>query len=297
MKKRRQWLLLLLPFLCPPFIPAGKAQPPACCYTERDKQIFEAWLDFAQLNGLSTRERGECLLAIGCYFTGSPYVAGTLEGPGEEQLRVNLRAFDCTTFVETVLALYYTIHQSQPSFDLFCQQLLTIRYRGGHLQGYLSRLHYLSEWIVDNEKKGIVQLIDRGPYTASFPVQVSYMSTHPAQYPALQANPALIPALVEQENRISQLKLPYIPKEQVDSLTCIQPGDILAITTHVPGLDYAHIGIAYPDSDGHIHLLHASTDSQKVVVSDQTLTTYLSGIAHHTGLTVIRPREPAIKRK
>ncbi len=196
-----------------------------------------------------------------------------------------------------MLALYYTLHQPRPSFDLFCQQLQAIRYRGGQLEGYLSRLHYFSDWIIDNEKTEIVEVVDMGPYAECFPVRVSYMSTHPTQYPALQANPSLISALVERENSLNRFHLPYVRKERVDSLTCIQPGDILAITTDVPGLDYAHTGIAYQGPDGGIHLLHASPDSQKVVLSDRPLSAYLSGIAHHTGLTVIRPREPAIKRK
>jgi len=38
-------------------------------------------------------------------FPGAPYQTGTLEMPGREKLVVNLHAFDCTTFVETVLAL------------------------------------------------------------------------------------------------------------------------------------------------------------------------------------------------
>ena len=45
------------------------------------------------------------MLEIGKFFLGTPYVAGTLETKGAEHLVVNLREYDCVTFVENVVAL------------------------------------------------------------------------------------------------------------------------------------------------------------------------------------------------
>ncbi|MDE5657151.1 MAG: DUF1460 domain-containing protein, partial [Muribaculaceae bacterium] len=50
---------------------------------------------------------GERTADIAMRFAGTPYVAHTLEGT-PEMLTVNLDELDCTTFVETVMALSYT---------------------------------------------------------------------------------------------------------------------------------------------------------------------------------------------
>ena len=51
----------------------------------------------------------EIILAIARKFIGTPYVANTLEKNKDEKLVVNLRGMDCTTYLETVLALSRTI--------------------------------------------------------------------------------------------------------------------------------------------------------------------------------------------
>ena len=48
---------------------------------------------------------GNLIVEIGRLFINVPYKAGTLENLGKEKLIVNVPGFDCTTFVETVLAL------------------------------------------------------------------------------------------------------------------------------------------------------------------------------------------------
>lgn len=82
-----------------------------------------------------------------------PYVAGTLDESQEETLVIHLDKADCTTFVETVLALAIVDNEGKRDFNSFKQALMLIRYRDGKLNGYSSRLHYFSEWIKDNEKK------------------------------------------------------------------------------------------------------------------------------------------------
>ena len=74
-----------------------------------------------------------------------------------ERLVVNLREFDCFTFVENVVALAWLLKSREKSFEGFRRLLRKIRYRNGRLQGYSSRLHYFSDWIHDNQKKGIVR--------------------------------------------------------------------------------------------------------------------------------------------
>ena len=59
------------------------------------------------------------MLEIGKFFLGTPYVTGTLETEGAEHLVVNLREYDCVTFVENVVALVYLVKSQEKSFKAF----------------------------------------------------------------------------------------------------------------------------------------------------------------------------------
>ena len=105
---------------------------------------------------------------IGRSFIGSPYKAHTLETDGEESLIINLREFDCTTFVETCLALTTEFKMGGYTFDSYQYILKRIRYRNGYIDGYNSRLHYFTDWITDNSELGYVKdatkIFDGVPY-------------------------------------------------------------------------------------------------------------------------------------
>ena len=123
----------------------------------QDRRIFEELIRFLDKKKTSAKFPGQLMLEIGKFFLGTPYVAGTLETKRAEHLVVNLREFDCVTFVENVVALVWYVKSREKSFEAFRRLLQKIRYRQGRLQGYSSRLHYFSDWIHDNQKKGIVR--------------------------------------------------------------------------------------------------------------------------------------------
>jgi len=54
----------------------------------------------------------------------------------------------------------------------------------------------------------------------------------------------------------------------------------------------AHAGFCYRDEGGTVRLLHAST-TQKAVILDEELATYLARVPTHTGIMVARPLEVA----
>lgn len=62
-------------------------------------------------------------------FEGTPYGSHTLEGD-PEMLTVRLDSLDCTTFVETAMALAYTSMESRRSWRDFVYNLQRMRYRG-----------------------------------------------------------------------------------------------------------------------------------------------------------------------
>ena len=83
---------------------------------------------------------------------GTPYVAHTLEGE-REWLTINIDELDCTTFVETLYALTRTTLDGRTSWRDYARNLENIRYRDGQLGDYSSRLHYISDWIVNTRNR------------------------------------------------------------------------------------------------------------------------------------------------
>ena len=82
----------------------------------------------------------------------------------------------------------------------------------------------------------------------------------------------------------------YLPQDQIEvNEHLIRSGDIIALATSINGLDVTHTGIATREKDGRIHLLHASTGSMEVEVSDLPLAEYLKGIKKNIGILVARP--------
>ena len=184
-------------------------------------------------------------------FVGIPYVAHTLEGDKQERLVVNTRQLDCTTLVETVTALTLCAQRKDYSWLAYQQALVGLRYRGGVINGYPSRLHYFTEWITDNTKAGVVSEVQapNPPFTAVQTVKVNYMSTHPKSYQALKEHPEYVSAIAKQERQVSGAKYRYIPKKLVGKSQllrkAIKDGDIIAITCNKAGLDIAHLGLPY----------------------------------------------------
>lgn len=220
---------------------------------------------------------------------GIPYVAGTLDVNEKEALVIHLDKADCTTFVETVLALAVTDKEGKRDFGSFRQALQKIRYRNGELKGYASRLHYFSDWIADNTRKGIVKERTAELSDNKQLLNLNFMSTHPANYPQLKNNPELVIAIVKQEKLWHNVFVSYLPKDQLllsqDRLD-IRNGDILAITTNIQGLDVVHTGFACW-VDGQLHLLHASSVAKKVILDPQTIYDYSKNKKAHTGVRVI----------
>ena len=255
-----------------------------------DEDIFKSFIEFASKSKLANLKTGDRIVRIALYFIDCPYVAGTLEADGPETLQVNFKGFDCMTFVENVLAFDNLIQSKNRDFESFKNELKKIRYRDGVLDNYTSRLHYTTDWIFNNQIKGVVKLVETGTNYPFFPLKVGYMSTHPEAYPPLQANPSFVSVMSEHEARINKLSFRYIPKRSAASCNgIIRNGDVIAITTNIAGLDFSHLGFAIKDNKGLVHLIHASSSTKKIVFSTETLYKYLAGVSRHTGFVIVRP--------
>lgn len=264
-------------------------------YTPEDSLHVERLLADA-----ATLPEGENrVLHFARHFLGVPYVAATLE-VGEvserERLVVNLRELDCTTFVETVLALCLADRSEQRDFRAFAEALRTLRYRQGHLDGYTSRLHYFSDWIDDNASLGLVEEVtaDTFPFTAVQTLRTDYMSRHPEKYKHLSGQPARTDTIRRQEARLTGRRVRYIPKSlfalSAEQLP-LRDGDIIALTTNIDGLDVSHLGFAVWMPDGKLHLLNASLRQGKVILDPQPLHDYSARLRTQTGMRVVRGKD------
>lgn len=231
----------------------------------------------------------ELMEFIGRQFIDTPYKAGTLESQ-PEALTVNLEEFDCTTFIETVTALALTVEEHKNSWQDFIDNLETIRYRQGEVNGYSSRLHYFSDWIVSNTHRGIVrEVTDRIPQSDSQIKTLDYMSRNRSSYPAL-ADDAEYEAIKNMEVGFRSHRFPYIKSGRIAAkpiLSSLRGGDIIAFTTKKDGLDISHVGIIVMEKDGP-RLLHASSREGKVTIDKLSLAEYLKKSPAITGIRVIR---------
>lgn len=271
-------------------------------YSDSDTQADATYLkkviytkeDSARVEQLLQADCGENdVLFYARQFLGTPYVAHTLEVSDPERLVVNLRQLDCTTLVETVNALVITRRKGLKRFVDFCRNLEAYRYRGGRMQGYLSRLHYFDWWINDATQRGLVhEVADKKHFIGKKKISNGYMSRHYGKYKMLAAHPEWADTLRTMEQSGNGAVVCYLPAAKTgltrSELSCINNGDIVAIVTTKAGLDYSHLGFAVWGRDGRLHLLNASSIHKKVVEEPMTLRQYLAKHPTSVGIRLFR---------
>lgn len=280
-------LILNVLLLCLSWLPvSAQVNLKQCIYTQEDKQLAEQKLkEFA---GKAKLPMPELLTQIGYSFLGTPYAAATLENGENEWLVINLRQLDCTTFAENCLALARTVKNRKIDFDSFASELQRIRYRDGIRNGYPSRLHYFSEWIRNNAKKGLIT-VKPNRNGVKFDKTINFMSTHPKDYPVLADHPELIAEIADREKRLSATGFWYFPKDNLENLLKnLRSGDIVGLTSSIGGIDVNHVGIIVRKNN-EFHLLHASQSAGKVLVSDSPIPDFLKPTSINTGIIIARP--------
>ena len=220
-------------------------------------------------------------------FLGVPYEAHTLDKDSTEKVVVNLSGVDCTTFVEYVVAsLSFDEIPDSLNAD-FYDAVRRVRYRDGRV-GYGSRHHYFSDFIESARTMGLLEELT--PLLGGIPAAkpVDYMTMHADAYPQFNADPALYDSIRERELLLSATPYYYIPKEEVAEMQGkLREGDLIAVTTDIPGLDIQHVGFAYPIA-GVPHLMHASTTAHRVVIDSLSLSEYLARVKTASGIRVMR---------
>lgn len=287
--KRFHTYILYIALMIGTSLSASAVRPEAIRWhdVENDSLSITKILVEASQNRKSTP--GEIATEIGKMFAGRPYKGATLEGE-EEILTVNLDEFDCTTFMETVSALALCANSGHTSWQDFVNMLANLRYRKGEADGYASRLHYFSDWVITNSQRGFVREVSNSfPVTDSQIKTLDYMSRHRDTYPAL-TDSAVYQQIKNAEMGYRSHRSDYIKSARLGSksaLGTLKNGDIVAMVSKVSGLDVSHVGFIVIEADGP-HLMHASSKAKQVIIDPLTLTEYLKKNPHIAGIRVVR---------
>jgi hypothetical protein len=232
---------------------------------------------------------------FGQMLIGTPYKGFTLEiDDSIEAPSVNLFGLDCWTFFETALAFARMVEQPveqwTPETLLRCIEM--DRYWGGECDGtYLSRLHYLEDWLHDNARRGLVRDLTRSLGGVGVTNSAIEMTHNWQKYRYMRNNPDLRAGITDLESRLRRQPLVMIPKSRVRGIEDqLQDGDIIGIIGH-DGDSYgtSHVGLAIR-RDGVLCFMHASAPRNygKVVIESR-LSDYLEKYRSHAGILVGRP--------
>jgi Protein of unknown function (DUF1460) len=265
--------------------------------------VFKGQDRFAQLVVRAKAENwkslpiGERTAAVGQAMVGTPYRSFTLEIDNRvESPSVNFKGLDCWTFFEIALSFARMLDEPEANWTpaTLLHYVELDRYRGGECTGqYLSRLHYLEDWLYDNNRRALVQDLTRSLGGVSVPHSAREMTNGWRHYRYLVANRALLHPLAQMEERVSSRALYEIPKNRVASIESrLRSGDVIGIVSRDGRSMRAtsHVGLALRGSDGALHFMHASAPHNygKVVI-DTRLSAYLYRYGSDTGILVARP--------
>jgi len=214
--------------------------------------------------------------------------------PGHETLRMELDAFECVSFIEAAIAVARCGWISETTESCFMRELEASRYRSGHMGDYSTRLHYFTDWIGDNERRGRISNL-----TASFggkPVQKDffYITQRVLKRAAMEATERdlLSHAIKATEARLSSTRHSVLSRDSAPRvLNELRDGDLVAFVRERPGLLVHHAGFVYW-ANGTPRLLHASSYHGRVVITVRDVTNYLLRRPERRGVMIVRPRPP-----
>lgn len=285
------FLLLLFLLACAPKPSQQVAQaatlPQMRFHCDRDTAVINELLMKGYKSGLS--DPNALIEFYARELLGTPYVAHTLEGD-EELLTINIHELDCLTFIESLYALTRTTLTGRYSWRDYAANIENVRYRGGEMGDYSSRIHYISEWIIDNNVRGnLVEITPELPHADYMVKSIDYMTHHTDSYRQLKNDSAMVEKIRRYELR--NHRFPYLKKSWLNDKAvkaALRSGDFVTLVTRVEGLDVSHNGIIIVDEKGDPYLLDASMSGGKVMLQSVPLFKYLEKSKTNIGVRVFR---------
>lgn len=222
-------------------------------------------LDAAEAESLLKAAAGEADLGkrldhISGLLLGRPYVEGALGGGPQlpEQFRIALGAFDCVTFVETVLALAIA-----RTIEEFVDTIRRIRYKEGEID-WFCRNHYMVDWTRNNEDRGFIKNLTSGPSAQAKTCTLGLISGLPEKVASFSYFPT--------QNRAEVAEL-------------FETGDLMLFVSTKETLDVFHTGFL-SEREGRWLLRHATRTAGAVI--DQDLVEFM-GQNEMLGFVLLRP--------
>lgn len=197
---------------------------------------------------------------ISARFLGRRYFEGPLGGGPRlaEVFRVSLDAFDCVTYIETVLALALS---SSP--EEFIETIRQIRYEAGEID-WSHRNHYMIDWARRNEARGFISNITAGADTVEKTCELN-----------------VIPGLPPKSATFH-----YSPKQNLPKVeTIARTGDLIFFVSSRETLDVFHTGLLI-EQGGTLILRHATRTAGAVI--EQPLIEFVNN-NELMGFIVLRP--------
>lgn len=220
---------------------------------------------------------------------GTPYVAHTLEAD-KEVLTINVHELDCLTFIETLYALTRATLAGRYSWRDYAANIENVRYRGGTMGDYSTRIHYMSEWIIDNHVRGnLVEVTPDLPHVDYMVKNIDYMTHHTDSYQQLKNDSVMVEKIRHFELR--NHRFPYLKRSWLNDKAvkaALRSGDFVSLVTKAEGLDVSHNGIIVIDDKGDPYLLDASMSGGKVMLESKPLYKYLEHSKTNIGIRVYR---------
>ena len=290
----RLLLLLALLFVAAPYLGAAENHglPFETVFKGRER-FDELVRQGAQWRALPIGER---TAAVGRALVGTRYKSYTLEIDDRiEAPSVNFYGLDCWTFFEVALGFARLLEEPPENWTPagLLRHIEIDRYRGGVCTGsYISRLHYLEDWLHDNDRRGLVSDLTRSLGGIRGAHAAREMTIGWRNYRYMRNSSEVRAAIARMEQRIGSEPLYYIPKSKVAGIESkLQSGDIIGICSQDGGqIGTSHVGLALRTADGTLRFMHASSPRNygKVVVDDR-LSRYLYKYRTHAGILVARP--------
>lgn len=284
-------LFLLITFLIYPFINHCSA----ATISTGDQEILGFFWKYAENHQLAKLSINERIPLIARFFVDSPYKSNTLNVTKKELPVINLRELDCVTLVENVLALAFLREYDDNSTESFVENIVKLRYRDGKIEDYASRLHYSSDWLYEMQKQQLLTDVTQATGGIKHPQRIDFMTRNHTKYPVMNQDKTLIQKIKAIETEMNKRTYYYIPKGKVNEVSNkIEDGDVVLITTNIPGLDTSHLGFALK-KDNKTYLIHASSAGKKVMITELPLEKYMENIKSQTGIMLGRVITPKIE--
>ena len=239
---------------------------------------------------------GERTATVGQALVGTRYKHFTLEIDNHiEAASVNFNGMDCWTFFEISLAFARMLNEPEENWTP--QQMLHYievdRYRGGECTGdYLSRLHYLEDWLADNKQRGLVE--DLTPHLGGKSVAHSAreMTIGWRHYRYLAANKSLLGPLAQMERASLRGRFTRSPRtaSPKSNLNCRAATSSASFRAMAADCSPRRMWVWRCARVTDLHFMHASSpgNSGRVVV-DSRISKYLARYRSDSGILVARP--------